>query len=70
VKIGKSASEILSTLTLAYGEYAVNTLSVFEWHRQFKEGQEGVQEDLGSVRPKHKKKDLNVDRLQTLVCSD
>jgi hypothetical protein len=29
VKIGKSASEALALLTLAYGEYAVKKLSVF-----------------------------------------
>jgi len=38
VKIGKSASEMLALLTVAYGEYATKNLSIFEWHRQFKEG--------------------------------
>jgi hypothetical protein len=38
VKIGKSASETLALLTLAYGEYAVKNFSVFESHRRFKEG--------------------------------
>ena len=38
VKIGNSASETLALLTVAYGEYAMKKLSVFEWHRQFKEG--------------------------------
>jgi hypothetical protein len=36
VKIGKSASETLALLTVAYGEYAVKISSVFEWHRWFK----------------------------------
>jgi hypothetical protein len=36
VKIGKSASETLAPLTLAYGKYAVKKLNVFEWHRRFK----------------------------------
>jgi len=30
VKIGKSVSEILALLTVAYGEYAVKKSSVFE----------------------------------------
>ena len=30
VKIGKSASETLALLAVAYGEYAVNKSSVFE----------------------------------------
>jgi len=38
VKIGKSDSETLALLTVAYGEYAMKKRSVFEWHRQFKEG--------------------------------
>jgi hypothetical protein len=40
VKIGKSASETLALLTVACGEYAMKKLSVFEWHRQFKEMRE------------------------------
>jgi hypothetical protein len=42
VKIGKSASETLALLTLAYGEYALKKSSVFEWHRRFKEGRDDV----------------------------
>jgi hypothetical protein len=37
VKIGKSASERLALLTVAYSEYTMKKLSVFEWQRQFKE---------------------------------
>jgi len=36
VKIGKSASETLAVLTVAYGEYDMKKSSVFEWHRRFK----------------------------------
>jgi hypothetical protein len=36
-KINKSSGETLAILTLAYGEY-MKKCSVFEWHRQFKEG--------------------------------
>jgi len=38
VKIGKSASETLALLTVAYDEYTMKKLSVFKWHKQFKEG--------------------------------
>jgi hypothetical protein len=38
VEIDKSAKEMLAPLTLAYVEYAMKKSSVFEWHRQFKEG--------------------------------
>jgi len=52
VKIGKSATETLILLTVAYGEYAMKKSSVFEWHRQFKEGREDVQDDQRSGQPK------------------
>jgi hypothetical protein len=45
VKIGKSASETLAQLTLAYGEYAMKKSSVFKWHMQLKKGQEDTQDD-------------------------
>jgi hypothetical protein len=54
VKIGKSASETLALLTVAYGEYTMKKLSVFEWHRWFKEGQDDVQDDPSSGQPKRK----------------
>jgi hypothetical protein len=42
VRIGKSDSETLALLTVAYGEYNMNKSSVFEWYRRFKERQEDV----------------------------
>jgi hypothetical protein len=52
VKIGKSASETLVILTLAYGEYAMKKMSISEWQRWFKEGQEDGQEGPKNVQPK------------------
>jgi len=45
-------------------------LSVFKWHRRFKEGREGVQDDPRSGQPKTQRTDANVDRERTLVRSD
>jgi len=70
VKIGKSASETLALLTVAYGEYAMRIWSVFEWHRPFKEGREDVQDDPRSGQPKTQRTDANVDGVRTLVRSD
>jgi hypothetical protein len=69
VKIGKRTSETLSLVTLAYGEYAVKKLSVFECHRRFKEGRD-VQDDPRSGKPKTLGTNANVDRVRTLVSSD
>jgi len=52
VKIGESASETLTLLTVAYGEYAMKNSSVFEWHRRFEEGREDVQDDPRNGRQK------------------
>ena len=54
VKIGKSASETVALLTVAYGEYAIKKSSVFEWHRRFKEVQEDVPGNPRIGQPKHK----------------
>jgi len=63
VKIGKSASEMLALLTVAYGEYAMKKWSVVEWHRLFKEGREDVQDNQRSGQPKTQRTDANVDRV-------
>ena len=57
-------------LTVAYGEYVTKKLSVFEWHRLFKEGREDMQDDLGSGQPKTQRTVANVDRVRTLLRSD
>jgi hypothetical protein len=69
VKIGKSASETLAPLTVAYDEYATKGSSVFEWHRLFKEGRD-VQDDPRSGQHKTQRTDANVGRVRTLVLSD
>jgi hypothetical protein len=51
VKIGKSSTETLDLLAVAYGEYAMKKSSVSEWHRRFKEGRD-VQDDPRSGQPK------------------
>jgi len=67
VKIGKSASETSALLKVAYNEYDMKKLSVFEWHRRFKED---VQDDPRSGQPKTQRTEANVDRVQTLVRED
>jgi hypothetical protein len=44
VKAGKSGSETLALLTLAFGEYAFKKLSGLEWKMRLKEGREDVQD--------------------------
>jgi hypothetical protein len=57
-------------LTVAYGEYAMKKSSIFECHKQLKEGWEDVQDDPRSGQPKTQRTYANVDRVRTMVCSD
>jgi hypothetical protein len=70
VKIGKSTSETLALLTVAYSEYAMKKSSVFEWQRWYKEGRKDVQDDPRRGQPKTQRSDAIVDRIRTLVRSD
>jgi hypothetical protein len=70
MKIAKRVSETLALLTLLYGEYTTNKSDVFEWHRQFKEGQEDAQDGPRSGQPKTRRIDGSEDRVRTLVLSD
>jgi hypothetical protein len=55
-KLCKSASETLQMLTEAYVADAMTKLSVFEWHKKFKEGREDVKDDARNGRPKTHRK--------------
>jgi hypothetical protein len=43
--------------------YYVKKLSVLEWHRWFKEGQEDVQDGPRSGQPKMQRTNTNMDRV-------
>lgn len=53
----------------ARGEHSMKKSCVSEWHRQFKEGRGDVHDDAKSGQPKKQRKDANLNRVQTLVCS-
>jgi len=42
VKLNKSATETLASLTDAYGDATLSRTMVFKWHKAFKEGRENV----------------------------
>jgi hypothetical protein len=68
VQVGNTASETLALLALAYGEYAVKKLSVFEWYGRFKEGPEDVEDDPRSGQTNTQRTDA-VWTVGTLVSS-
>jgi len=54
VKLGKNASDTYAVLFKAYGGEAMKKWSVYEWHKQFKEGRENVEDDERSHPRSHR----------------
>ena len=44
-KLGKNATETYRMLQFAFRPSCMNRVSVFEWHKRFKEGRESVRDD-------------------------
>ena len=44
-KLGKNATETYGMLQTAFGLSCMNRVSVFEWHKRFKESRESVRDD-------------------------
>ena len=57
-KLGRKVTETYEMIQTAFGASCMNRVSVFEWHKRFKEGRESVRDDLkdGGVK---KSKDQN-----------
>ena len=51
-KLGNNATEMYGVLQTAFGAYCMNRLSVFEWHKRFKENRESVRDDERCGRSK------------------
>jgi hypothetical protein len=45
VKLKKTAIETFEVLKSMYGEECLSKISVFEWHKRFKEGRESLRDD-------------------------
>jgi hypothetical protein len=69
-KLGKNANETLQMLTETYGADAMKKLSVFKWHKSFKEGWEDVKDDKRTGRQKTHWTDENVEKVWKFVRSD
>ena len=51
-KLGKNAREMYGMLQTAFGASCMNRVSVFEWHKRFKEGRESLRNDERCGRSK------------------
>ena len=69
VKLGKTTTETLKMLSDVYGDSSMSRTRVFEWHKQFVEGREDVEDDPKSGRPCTSTTDTNIKKVPQLVCS-
>jgi hypothetical protein len=69
VKSGKNASDTCTVLSEAYRREVMKKSSVFEWHKQFKEGREKV-EDERTGRTRSHRTTENVEKARDVVHSE
>ena len=70
VKLGNMVTETLKMLCDAYGDSFMSRTRIFEWHKQFVEGKENVEDDPKSGRPYTSTTDTNIEKVRQLVRSD
>ena len=70
IKLGKTATEILKMLRDVYRDFSTSITRVFEWHKQFVEGRENVEDDLKSGRPCTSTTNTNIGKVRQLVRND
>ncbi|EFN78024.1 Putative uncharacterized protein FLJ37770, partial [Harpegnathos saltator] len=63
VKNGKSATETLQMLKIAYGDNYLSQTQVFEWHRRFRKGREDIDNDKYSSRSIERMTEENVEKV-------
>jgi hypothetical protein len=59
-RLGKSATETLEMVRLAFGEHSLSRTTVFEWHSRFKAGRWAIEDDENLVRQSTTKTTENV----------
>ena len=70
VKLNKSATETLASLTEAYGDATLSRTMVFKWHKTLKEGRENVEDESRSGRPISSPNDENVEVVPAVMVKD
>jgi hypothetical protein len=70
VKLGKSGSETLQLLRTAYGDAVLSSSQVLSWHKTFKDGREGVEDEQRPVRLSTSRTENKVARVKAFVDRD
>ena len=53
-----------------YGDNAISSTRIYEWHKRVKERQEAVKDDSRSGRPSTSRPEVNVERVKQVSCGD
>nr|XP_012143528.1 PREDICTED: putative uncharacterized protein FLJ37770 [Megachile rotundata] len=70
VKLNKSATETFNMIHQAYKDDSMSRTSVFEWHKNFKDGREDDEDEQRVERPSSSRSDTNVDKVREILNSD
>ena len=66
-KAGKTATETLRMVNVAFGDQALSRSNVFRWYERFRGGRENITDDPKSGRPTECRNDDNVEKISELL---
>jgi len=69
-KVDFSATKTIELIQKAFGDAALSQTTIFEWHKQFREGRESVKDDKCSGRPTTSRTDDNIAAVEKVVKED
>jgi len=69
-KLGKSGSKTSQLLRTAYGDAVLSSAQVLKWHKAFKDGREGVEDEQCAGHPSTSRSESNVARVKAVLDRD
>jgi transposase len=70
VGLGKSGTETLGMIRQVFKDESMSQTAIFKWHKLFKDGREGVEDEPRAGRPWTSRIDDNVQRVREMLNSD
>jgi histone-lysine N-methyltransferase SETMAR len=65
-----SATKTVELIQKACGDAVLSRTTIFEWHKQFREGRDSVKDDERSCRPTTSQTDNNIAAVDKMVKED
>ena len=69
-KVDSSATRTVELIQKAYGNVALSRITIFEWHKRFREGRDSVKDNESSGRPTTSRTDDNIAAVDKMVKED